>query len=139
VFGVQQNEGRARSDVKSSAASNEEGGRGLQGEGTRPPLGATVGRALGQRICHRRLPTRRLAERVVSPPKVLGLDNTLARPVCRATGWPACGLRRLYHILMGAPELERAKPRSVAGGAQESVQRPCRRIFGGDSQCPLNA
>ena len=39
MFGVQQNEGRARSDVKSSAASKEGGGRGLLGEGTRPPLG----------------------------------------------------------------------------------------------------
>ena len=38
VFGVQQNEGRARSDVKSSAASNEEGGRGLQGEDASGPL-----------------------------------------------------------------------------------------------------
>src|SRR5829696_5853144 len=38
VFGVQQNEGRTGSDVKSSAASNEEGGRGLQGEGTHPAL-----------------------------------------------------------------------------------------------------
>ena len=45
---------------------------------------------------------------------------------------PACGLRRLYHILMGAPELEKAKPRFVAGGAQEGTRRPCRRIFGGE-------
>jgi hypothetical protein len=48
----------------------------LHGEGTRPPLDATVGRAHGQRICHRRLPARRLAERVVSPyPNVLGRDT----------------------------------------------------------------
>jgi len=39
VFAVQQNEGRTRSDVKSSAASKEEGWRGLLGEGTRPRLG----------------------------------------------------------------------------------------------------
>src|SRR5829696_7835991 len=36
--------------------------------------------------------------------------DTPARPVRRAAGWPACGLRRLYHILLGAPELVRAKP-----------------------------
>jgi hypothetical protein len=140
VFGVQQNEGRARSDVKSSAASKEEGGRGLLGERTRPPLGATVRRAQGLRICHRCLPTRRLAERVVSPPKVLGPDtpkDTLARPVLRATGWPARGLRRLYHILMGAVVLKRAKPRSVAGGDEEGVQRPWwRRTLGVRASVP---
>src|SRR5215203_6707507 len=72
----------------------------------------------------------------MTPSKVQGRDSskdTPARPVRRATGWPACGLRRLYHILMGAPELERAEPRSVAEGAQKGTQRLWRRrIFGGE-------
>jgi hypothetical protein len=47
-----------------------------QGEGIRPPLDATVRRAQAQRICHGRLPTRRLAERVVCPPpKGLGTSR----------------------------------------------------------------
>jgi hypothetical protein len=53
----------------------------LHGEGTHPPLDATVCRAQGQRICHRCLPARRLAERVVCPPpKVLGRDTRLGYP-----------------------------------------------------------
>jgi hypothetical protein len=47
-----------------------------KGEGTRPPLDATLRRSQGQRICYRHLRAQRLAERVVSsPPKVLGLDT----------------------------------------------------------------
>jgi hypothetical protein len=34
----------------------EEGGHVLRGEGTCPPLGTTVRRAQGRRICHRRVP-----------------------------------------------------------------------------------
>ena len=48
-----------------------------QGEGIRPPLDATVRHAQAQGICHRRLPTRLLAERAVcSPPKGLGLGTS---------------------------------------------------------------
>ena len=62
-----------RCDEENSAASSEEGGRVLQGGGDTPDLGRTVRHAQGQRICYRRLPARRLAERVVPPPpKVLG-------------------------------------------------------------------
>jgi hypothetical protein len=46
------------------------------GEGPRPTLGATVCHAQAQRICHRCLPIRRLAERIVCPPpKVLAPDT----------------------------------------------------------------
>ena len=59
-----------------SAASSEEGGRAPWG-GDAPTLEPTVRCAQAQRICHRRLPARRLAERVVSPhPKVLGRNTT---------------------------------------------------------------
>jgi hypothetical protein len=57
------------------------------GEGTRPPLGATVRHTQAQRICHRRLPTRRLAERVVSPPPIrLGRDTTKNIPAHQPVG-----------------------------------------------------
>ena len=47
------------------------------GEGIRPTLDATVRHAQAQRICHRRLPARLLAERVVClPPKGLGLGTS---------------------------------------------------------------
>src|SRR5215213_3130182 len=53
------------------------GARAPRGEGIRPPLDATVRHAQAQRICHRRLPTRLLAERAVcSPPKGLGLGTS---------------------------------------------------------------
>jgi hypothetical protein len=119
---------------ESSVSSSEAGGRTPWG-GDAPALGPTVRRAQGLRVCHRCLPTPRLAERVVSPPKVLGPDtpeDTLPRPVRRATGWPACGLLRLYHILMGAPELKRAKPRSVAGGSGERTESLVVEDFGGE-------
>jgi hypothetical protein len=46
------------------------------GEGTRPPLDATVRQAQGQRICYRRLTARRLAECVTSPSPIgLGRDT----------------------------------------------------------------
>jgi hypothetical protein len=52
--------------------------------------------------------------------------DTPVRSVRGVTGWPARGLRRLYHILMGAPELEKAKPRSVAGGLRRAHRDPDR-------------
>jgi hypothetical protein len=61
--------------------------------------------------------------------------DTPVRSVRGVTGWPARGLRRLYHILMGAPKLERAEPRPATGAAQEGVRRPWwRRVFGGVSR-----
>src|SRR5215213_8507492 len=53
------------------------GARAPRGERIRPPLDATVCHAQAQRICHRRLPTRLLAEGAVcSPPKGLGLGTS---------------------------------------------------------------
>src|SRR5215213_3870936 len=51
------------------------------GEGTRPPLDAIVRHAQGQRICHQRLPARRLAERVVSPPPPTGLGRDTTKDI----------------------------------------------------------
>jgi hypothetical protein len=53
----------------------------LHGGGDAPALGPTLRRAQGQRICHRRLPARRLAERVMCPPpKVVGRDTPKDTP-----------------------------------------------------------
>ncbi len=70
--------------------------RAPQGEGTRPPLGATVRRAQAQRTCHRCLPARRLAERVVSPPpKVLGRSPVEPHPDWLRPSARECPYRRV--------------------------------------------
>ena len=90
----------------------EEGRRVLQGEGTRPPLVATVRHAQGQRICHQCLPARRLAERVVSPPpKVLGLGTSRPSFAPRSGGIG----RRL------------PSPRRPHLRSRRTPSRPCRR------------